>query len=86
MRCEKLLMESEILKDEVLSRIEGTDNQAQEMSEQTHCWPKSWPESYQNVCVEAVSKSFILRAREVLTRDSSIEGLIFDRFATVALL
>jgi hypothetical protein len=64
-----LLTESEILKDEVLSGTEGTDNPSQEMSERHDYGQNHGQNLIETRRIKLVSKSFILRVHEVLTRD-----------------
>lgn len=69
MQSQQLLTESEIFKDEILSGTEGTDSPSQEMSEQRDNGQNHGQNLTETRCIKPVSKSFILRMHEVLTRD-----------------
>jgi len=66
-----LLTESEILKDEILSRTESTHG-PQEMTERGDDDQNHGPNLTETRGVRSVSNSFILRLHGVLTRDKAI--------------
>jgi hypothetical protein len=68
----QLLTESEIFKDQVFSGTESTDNPSQEMSERRDDGKDHVQHLIQTHRIKLVSKSFILRVHEVLTRDRSV--------------
>jgi hypothetical protein len=69
MPCKELLTESEILKDEILSRTESTHGPSQEMTKRGDDDQDHGPNLTETRGVRSVY-SFILRLHEVLTRDS----------------
>ena len=69
MQCQELLTESEILKDEILSRTESTHGPSQEMTERGDDDQNHGPNLTETRGVRSVSNSFILRLHGVLTRD-----------------
>jgi hypothetical protein len=71
MQCQELLTESEILKDEILSRTESTHGPSQEMTEQGDDDQNHGPNPTETRGVRSVSNSFILRLHGVLTMDSA---------------
>src|SRR5258708_27764534 len=73
---QNLLPESKILKNKVLSGTESTDNPSQEMSERYDYGKNHVQNSIETRRSKPVSKSFILRVHEVLTRDRVILGAI----------
>ncbi len=68
---QNLLPESKIFKNKVLSGTESTDNPSQEMSERYDYGKNHVQNFIETRRSKPVSKSFILRVHEVLTRDSS---------------
>jgi len=68
-RISTWLTESEIFKNQVLSGPESTDNPSQEMSERRDYGQKQYQNLIETRRIKSVSKSFILRVHEVLTRD-----------------
>ena len=68
MQSKELLTESEIFKDEVLSGTESIDNPSEEMSEQRDCGQNHGQNFIEIRRIKLVSKSFIPRVHEVLTR------------------
>ena len=71
MQRQNLLPESKIFKNKVLSGTESTDNPSQEMSERYDYGKNHVQNFIETRRSKPVSKSFILRVHEVLTRDSS---------------
>jgi len=69
-QSQQLLTESEVFKDEILSGTERTDSPSQEMSEQRNNGQNHGQNLTETRCIKRVSKSFILRLLEVLTRDT----------------
>jgi hypothetical protein len=72
MPCSELLTESEILKDEILSRTESTHGPSQEMTKRGDDDQNHGPNLTETRGVRSVSNSFMLRLHEVLTRDKGL--------------
>jgi hypothetical protein len=70
-QSKELLAESEIFKNEVRSGTESTDSPPEEMSERRDQSQVHGQNLIETRRIRLVSKSFILRVREVLTRDSA---------------
>ena len=71
MQSQQLLTESEIFKDQMLSGTESTDNPSEDISERRDDGQNHGQDLTESRSIEVVSKSFILRLHEVLTRESS---------------
>jgi hypothetical protein len=70
MQSQQLLTQSEILKDEVVSRTESTDGPSQKMSERRDDGQNHGQNLIETDHIKPVSKLFILPVHEVLTRDN----------------
>jgi hypothetical protein len=76
MQGEQLLPESKVFEDEIFPRAEATENPAKEMTErrdESHDHGQNLIETRR---IKLVSKSFILRVHEVLTRDRTELSLL----------
>ena len=65
-QSQELLAEGKVFEDEILSRTEGTDNPADEVSEP----PDHGQDRIETIPPQTVGNSFILRVHQVLMRDN----------------
>jgi len=79
MQSQQLPTESEIFKDEIFSGTESTDSPPQEMTERRDDGQNHGQNLIESR-IKPISKTFILRIHQVLTRDSPISRLFCEKW------